>query len=130
MYIVFKCRTISDQLNIYPGPVGQIGKQRSTISIPESQILKNVLQIYNSTIIMTGSYLPDFVITISVPKLWNCSQRSLQSSSTLGSSWTWSSGGSNDLTGRMGCGGSNTSPMNGDRTVCCSLGRIDAVRPG
>ncbi len=33
-------------------------------------------------------YLPDLVMTISVPYLWNCSQSSLCSSVTFGSSWT------------------------------------------
>lgn len=37
-------------------------------------------------------YLPDLVITISVPRLWNCSQSSLASRWTLGSSSTSSSG--------------------------------------
>ncbi len=31
-------------------------------------------------------YLPDLVMTISVPRVWNCSQRSLDSRTTLGSS--------------------------------------------
>lgn len=38
------------------------------------------------------TYLPDLVITISVPLLWNCSQSSLASRCTFGSSSTSSSG--------------------------------------
>jgi len=41
--------------------------------------------------------LPDFVMTISVPSPWNRSQRSLDSSDTLGSSSMPSSSGSNGL---------------------------------
>lgn len=40
----------------------------------------------------TQTYLPDLVITISVPLLWNCSQSSLASRCTFGSSSTSSSG--------------------------------------
>ena len=46
------------------------------------------------------SYLPDLVITISVPSLWNLSHRSFWSSVTLGSSLTLSSSGIGTLGGR------------------------------
>ena len=52
------------------------------------------------------SYLPVLVMTISVPYLWNCSQSSLASSVTLGSSWTLSSSGG---------GGRGGNPPNGSR---------------
>ncbi len=40
-----------------------------------------------------SSYLPDLVMTISVPFLWNCSHSSLCSNVTFGSSFTLSSSG-------------------------------------
>ena len=77
------------------------------------------------------SYLPDLVMTISVPKEWNFSQSSLDSSSTFGSSWTSLSGGSRERSGRGMCWDMSTSAgIRGDRaTVCCSFGRIDAGTP-
>ena len=47
------------------------------------------------------SYLPDFVMTISVPSLWNFSHRSFPSRVTFGSSTTPSSSGWMALRGRM-----------------------------
>ena len=66
----------------------------STINLPIlcSLFLKRLLLFYNRT--RTFVYLPDFVITISVPLLWKSSQSSFASKWTFGSSSTSSSGSS------------------------------------